>query len=174
MAPKGGGSSHVPPVFDCDCFECYTSYWIRWDSSPNREIIHQIIEAFDDHVTNGETKKPSKKNAQLKRKDGNGKMATRVTDVPIVEPPGQPDNKVPVLECSNKETPSFTDLTSIDNTQVKEEVVETTEVAGEFTVANTNDEVQTTGTAAATESNHKGLARKDTSVPEYCGSGGGP
>ncbi|KAJ4827183.1 hypothetical protein Tsubulata_030174 [Turnera subulata] len=33
--------NHKAPVFDCDCFDCYTSYWFRWDSSPNRELIHQ-------------------------------------------------------------------------------------------------------------------------------------
>ncbi|KAL1187617.1 hypothetical protein V5N11_031607 [Cardamine amara subsp. amara] len=40
--------------WDCDCFDCYTSYWFRWDSSPNRELIHQIIDAFEDHLTTGE------------------------------------------------------------------------------------------------------------------------
>ncbi|KAK9108527.1 hypothetical protein Syun_024538 [Stephania yunnanensis] len=47
-------ATHKPPMFDCGCFECYTSYWYRWDSSPNRELIHQAIEAFEDHLTKGE------------------------------------------------------------------------------------------------------------------------
>ncbi|KAG6407773.1 hypothetical protein SASPL_130771 [Salvia splendens] len=29
-----------PPLFDCDCFHCYTSFWFRGDSSLNRELIH--------------------------------------------------------------------------------------------------------------------------------------
>ncbi|CAK7351575.1 unnamed protein product [Dovyalis caffra] len=37
-----------PPMFNCDCFRCYMSYWIRWDSSPNRQLIHEIIDAFED------------------------------------------------------------------------------------------------------------------------------
>jgi hypothetical protein len=32
-------SNHIAPIFDCDCFDCYISYWFRWDSSPNRELI---------------------------------------------------------------------------------------------------------------------------------------
>lgn len=24
------------------------SYWVRWDSSPNREIIHEILDAYED------------------------------------------------------------------------------------------------------------------------------
>ncbi|KAK9706348.1 hypothetical protein RND81_07G118000 [Saponaria officinalis] len=34
----------------CYCFTCYTTYWSRWDSSPNRQLIHEIIDAFEDHL----------------------------------------------------------------------------------------------------------------------------
>ncbi|KAE8716150.1 Detected protein of unknown function [Hibiscus syriacus] len=164
MAPKGGGSAYKPPILDCDCFDCYTIYWFRWDSSPNRERIHQVIEAFEDHLTQGETKKPSKKSARLKRKDGNGKMATRVADVPVVEPPGQPDHDAPVLECPNKEAPVC--AASTDDKEVKEEAVEMAEEATEvFPVADSDEDIQTMGTSeaavtTAATSNHKGLARK--------------
>ncbi|PIA51044.1 hypothetical protein AQUCO_01100103v1 [Aquilegia coerulea] len=63
---------HKFPMFDCGCFDCYTSYWFRWDSSPNRELIHQVIEAFEDHLTNGERskkKKSSSNNRGKKRGD---------------------------------------------------------------------------------------------------------
>ncbi|KAK8537328.1 hypothetical protein V6N13_042261 [Hibiscus sabdariffa] len=156
LAPKGGGSAHKPPVFDCDCFDCYTSFWFRWDSSPNRELIHHVIEAFEDHLTHGETMKPSKKSARLKRKDGSGKMATRVA-----EQPGQPDHEAPVLDCSNKEAPVF--AASTDDKGVKEEVVEMAEVNEVFPVADSDGDAQTTGiaaTAATATSDHKGLARK--------------
>ncbi|RWR79996.1 hypothetical protein CKAN_00860100 [Cinnamomum micranthum f. kanehirae] len=39
------------PTFNCGCFDCYTRFWIRWDSSPNRHLIHQAIEAFEDHLS---------------------------------------------------------------------------------------------------------------------------
>ncbi|WOL12848.1 hypothetical protein Cni_G21616 [Canna indica] len=37
-------------MFGCSCFNCYTSFWSRWDSSPDCELIHQAIEAFEDHL----------------------------------------------------------------------------------------------------------------------------
>lgn len=36
--------------FDCSCFQCYMGFWSRWDASPNREIIHQAIDLFEDHM----------------------------------------------------------------------------------------------------------------------------
>ncbi|QHO06158.1 uncharacterized protein DS421_14g452310 [Arachis hypogaea] len=42
-----GGGDHAP-VFSCNCFRCYMSYWVRWDSSPNRQLIHEIIDAFEE------------------------------------------------------------------------------------------------------------------------------
>lgn len=50
-AAKGSGSGGDHPAqFNCDCFRCYTSYWVRWDESPNRQLIHEIIDAFEDGV----------------------------------------------------------------------------------------------------------------------------
>ncbi|XP_038986909.1 uncharacterized protein LOC103720280 [Phoenix dactylifera] len=44
------------PLFDCGCFDCYTSFWSRWDCSPDRELIHHAIEAFEEHLANYESK----------------------------------------------------------------------------------------------------------------------
>ncbi|KAG1331451.1 hypothetical protein COCNU_02G014190 [Cocos nucifera] len=44
------------PLFDCGCFDCYTSFWSRWDCSPDRELIHHAIEAFEDHLASSESK----------------------------------------------------------------------------------------------------------------------
>ncbi|KAI4304898.1 hypothetical protein MLD38_040356 [Melastoma candidum] len=46
-------SSHASssPSSDCDCFNCYTFYWLRWDSSPNRDLIHRVIDAFEEHLS---------------------------------------------------------------------------------------------------------------------------
>ncbi|PKU59206.1 uncharacterized protein LOC110093383 [Dendrobium catenatum] len=41
-------------LFGCGCFDCYTSFWSRWDCSPDRELIHQAIEAFEDHLATSE------------------------------------------------------------------------------------------------------------------------
>ncbi|XP_010535336.1 PREDICTED: uncharacterized protein LOC104816117 [Tarenaya hassleriana] len=66
------GETHQPPEFDCECFDCYTSYWFRWDSSPNRELIHQAIEAFEDHLIRGEAS-ASASSQKSKRNSGRGK-----------------------------------------------------------------------------------------------------
>ncbi|GAB4839739.1 hypothetical protein Ancab_020449 [Ancistrocladus abbreviatus] len=62
-------SPHKSPLFDCGCFDCYTSYWFRWDSSPNRELIHQAIEAFEEHLASGELQSSKKANNRGKRRD---------------------------------------------------------------------------------------------------------
>uniref|UniRef100_A0A1J3J9Z7 Uncharacterized protein n=1 Tax=Noccaea caerulescens TaxID=107243 RepID=A0A1J3J9Z7_NOCCA len=62
---KSHFDSHSP-LFHCDCFSCYTSYWVRWDSSPSRQLIHEIIDAFEDSL---EKKKQTKKKNMTGKKD---------------------------------------------------------------------------------------------------------
>ncbi|WOL14434.1 hypothetical protein Cni_G23214 [Canna indica] len=50
------GDAQHRPVFGCGCFDCYTGYWSRWDCSPDRELIHQVIEAFEEHLASSEKK----------------------------------------------------------------------------------------------------------------------
>ncbi|KAF2292918.1 hypothetical protein GH714_029842 [Hevea brasiliensis] len=92
--------NHKSPIFDCDCFDCYTSYWFRWDSSPNRELLHQVIEAFDEHLTNGEQ---SRKSYRGKRRD---KAGRQIGEKPVIDVLGRPE--MPELE-----TPPETDESSI-------------------------------------------------------------
>lgn len=66
---------HKSPDFECGCFECYTSYWYRWDLSPNRQLIHQAIEAFEEHLTNLEIVKNGNTSGKKKRAD---KMGSRI------------------------------------------------------------------------------------------------
>ncbi|KAJ0530747.1 hypothetical protein HanRHA438_Chr10g0464481 [Helianthus annuus] len=62
------GADH-PPQFNCNCFRCYTSFWVRWDASPNRKVIHEIIDAYEDGLVhnkkNGKNKKERKNNKCL-------------------------------------------------------------------------------------------------------------
>ncbi|KAK8526283.1 hypothetical protein V6N13_017334 [Hibiscus sabdariffa] len=156
----GGGpsSSHKPPVFDCDCFDCYTSYWFRWDSSPNRELIHQVIEAFEDHLTNGESPKPSKKNGRLKRRDTDSKTVTRILDSPVVALPGQPEQEVPDSKNPAEEAPIITDDVISTEKNVEEQTAEVVEMTEDFPVPEEADvEVRTPPPPTR---NHKGLARK--------------
>ncbi|CAF1928353.1 unnamed protein product [Brassica oleracea var. botrytis] len=92
---KKSRTHHKAPDFDCECFDCYTSYWFRWDSSPNRELIHQIIEAFEDHLENNNSSAASQKsNGKKKKKDKSSRrrgveespIASEITE-PVVVPP---------------------------------------------------------------------------------------
>ncbi|XP_073131108.1 uncharacterized protein [Henckelia pumila] len=69
-----------PALFDCECFYCYTSFWFRWDSSPNRELIHQAIEEFEDHLNNGEVPMNGG-NGKSKRKEKTGRRKSERTSV---------------------------------------------------------------------------------------------
>ncbi|XP_047306945.1 uncharacterized protein LOC124910355 [Impatiens glandulifera] len=68
IACGGGSGGDHSTKSDCNCFRCYMSYWVRWDKSPNRELIHEILEVYEDWVFN------QKKN----KKKRNGKKGKRV------------------------------------------------------------------------------------------------
>lgn len=53
-------SGDHPPQFNCNCFRCYMSYWAKWDSSPNRQLIHEIIDAFEDGLVRSKNPKSRK------------------------------------------------------------------------------------------------------------------
>ncbi|XP_073264895.1 uncharacterized protein [Populus alba] len=163
-------SNHIAPIFDCDCFDCYISYWFRWDSSPNRELIHQVIEAFEEHLTSGEM---SRKHTRGKRRD---KAGRRVGEKSVLDVPGQPE-MLPVLETSNTtshESSSSCSVADVVNVNVgcpdnglspekvaeREEMEECVKLYDEVP-----EEVVVAETAAAAHgvavgSHHKGLARK--------------
>lgn len=61
--------------FECSCFQCYMSFWSRWDASPRREIIHQAIDLFEEHLaTEAEATKArkSRKGSKPGKDDKNG------------------------------------------------------------------------------------------------------
>ncbi|XP_073057553.1 uncharacterized protein [Primulina eburnea] len=80
-----GAAAAQPPYFNCYCFRCYMSYWVKWDSSPNRQLIHEIIDGFEDSERKEE-----------KNKKGRRKVKSIKTDI-ILE-----------LQESNKSEPSLT------------------------------------------------------------------
>ncbi|KAI3426827.1 uncharacterized protein J3R85_009700 [Psidium guajava] len=96
--PKRAAAS---PSFDCDCFDCYRSYWHRWDSSPNRELIHQAIEAFEDHLASGELSKNKNGGCggrgKAKRRDRDSRMARRASSG---QPEPEPEPQIPVIETA--------------------------------------------------------------------------
>ncbi|KAK2992227.1 hypothetical protein RJ640_005714 [Escallonia rubra] len=70
----GGGAAAAPAkagdhpaCYGCSCFGCYMSYWVRWDSSPNRQLIHEIIDAFEDGLVQERKREKGKKERRRKR-----------------------------------------------------------------------------------------------------------
>ncbi|KAF8399997.1 hypothetical protein HHK36_015870 [Tetracentron sinense] len=153
-------NTHKPPLFHCGCFDCYRSYWFRWDSSPNRELIHQAIEAFEDHLTNGEL---SKKNGTGKKKDKMGRRGIakpsdeseqlKVLSVPDKELPTLPEGShVPDAEKSY-----FTPVNNVEAEEVKANTEDNEDGEAEVVTGNPPEDGAAVQVPA---SNHKGLARK--------------
>ncbi|CAJ1962606.1 unnamed protein product [Sphenostylis stenocarpa] len=68
---KSAAETAHSPAFSCSCFGCYTSYWVRWDESPNRQLIHEIIDAYEDSLA--QIGKKGKKNGKGKKEKRNHK-----------------------------------------------------------------------------------------------------
>ncbi|KAI3803588.1 hypothetical protein L1987_31744 [Smallanthus sonchifolius] len=69
---SAAGVDH-PPQFNCNCFRCYTTFWVRWDASPNRKVIHEIIDAYEDGLIH------NKKNGKNKKERKNNKSSSDAT-----------------------------------------------------------------------------------------------
>ncbi|XP_047163298.1 uncharacterized protein LOC124832987 [Vigna umbellata] len=70
---KSAAETAHSPAFNCSCFGCYTSYWVRWDESPNRQLIHEIIDAYEDSLAQIGNK--GKKNGKGKKEKRNQRKA---------------------------------------------------------------------------------------------------
>ncbi|XP_042429222.1 uncharacterized protein LOC122016100 [Zingiber officinale] len=77
---SGGGRSWRerqrahPPELGCACFGCYKSFWARWDASPNRHVIHRIIDAVEEGLENRDQRSvdggEGRRRRQRRRKGG--------------------------------------------------------------------------------------------------------
>ncbi|KAK9278394.1 hypothetical protein L1049_027959 [Liquidambar formosana] len=145
-------TANVPkhPLFECGCFDCYTSFWFRWDSSPNREIIHQAIEAFEDHLTNGES---SKRNGRGRKRD---KVVGRRRHTEI---PAGKETETAEISVAESEVVETEDVE--ENVGGCEDEVVVAEVTGNLEMEEEEEDVLVAAAAVqAPASNHKGLARK--------------
>ncbi|KAL0888015.1 hypothetical protein Bca101_011998 [Brassica carinata] len=147
---KKSSRNHKPPVFDCECFDCYTNYWLRWDSSPNRELIHEIIEAFEEHhlTTAGGEEDSVSRNRSKRGKKKEKQPGRRVGDKDVVE----------VVET----TVSESHVSSPDNSprRLSEAEVTEREMQDEEGVVEEEEEESTVVLPAAAATAHRGLARK--------------
>lgn len=163
---------HKPPLFDCDCFDCYTSYWFRWDSSPNRELIHQVIDAFEDHLANGENAK--KNGARGKKKDKTTRPLVKVplqNAIDLQESPASDvDDNRGVAESQDYEAPPSISPGGADNAEAdaqpeteKSEIEIVTAkdtVSSEAAEEEEEEEAANLALPASAASEHRGLARK--------------
>ncbi|XP_022020142.1 uncharacterized protein LOC110920224 [Helianthus annuus] len=88
---KKAPAAHKSPVFDCDCFDYYTNYWFRWDTSVNRELIHQVIEAIEENFTSSEQvncrgRKPNQKKEKASHRRFAGKALNPPPEVSVSPP----------------------------------------------------------------------------------------
>ncbi|KAB2620477.1 hypothetical protein D8674_043007 [Pyrus ussuriensis x Pyrus communis] len=166
-ASNPAAAAHQPPMFDCDCFDCYRSYWFKWDSSPNRELIHQAIEAFEDHLANGER---PKRNARGKRRDKMGRRdSPKTPDVSAQNDIFQEENVAPAspefVQSSTTAVLPEIDVVFVgspekaDAVEGNEGKVEDLGVDVAVAPPDTADDMAVVLRAAAA-SNHRGLARK--------------
>ncbi|XP_073030295.1 uncharacterized protein [Primulina eburnea] len=81
---KGGATDH-PVCFSCCCFRCYMSYWVKWDSSPNRQLIHEIIDAFEESIFK-ESRQEKNKRERRKSKSVKGKLCLELDESKKSEP----------------------------------------------------------------------------------------
>ncbi|MCL7045248.1 hypothetical protein MKW94_024890 [Papaver nudicaule] len=134
----------VKPLFDCGCFDCYTSFWSRWDSSPNRQLIHQVIEAFELHLSKREqhdiSSSSSKNRAAGKNKKKKklvGKEAEIVIPEEIKPLVAITEDSIVVLceECVNEEEKA---TVVTEETEEQETVVVAEETEEHVQVVNNN------------------------------------
>lgn len=71
--PVFSGEEDHPPKFQCGCFRCYKSFWSRWDASPNRQAIHEIIDAYEEGLFRNGGKSPGAK--KKKQRKGQNRVA---------------------------------------------------------------------------------------------------
>ncbi|KAJ0984396.1 hypothetical protein J5N97_002752 [Dioscorea zingiberensis] len=60
------------PELGCDCFGCYKSFWARWDASPNRHLIHRILDAFEEKLQDEGKGFQIRRGRRSRRRNGRG------------------------------------------------------------------------------------------------------
>ncbi|KAJ4818733.1 F3I6.21 protein [Rhynchospora pubera] len=66
VAPRAAASHR--PTIGCGCFECYKSFWSRWNSSSDKGIIDQATDAFEEHLARVEKEKNEKSEKKKSKK----------------------------------------------------------------------------------------------------------
>ncbi|KAJ6875845.1 hypothetical protein NC652_035273 [Populus alba x Populus x berolinensis] len=139
------------PSFQCGCFDCYTRFWYRWDSSPNRDFIHQVIEPFEEHLV--QKIESSKKHSRGKKKGKVLMMGHFESDNVLFN---LLEIAVPKTVCEVMIMQENLESGEIEGN----EVVFEEEMVGEEVTRNLEMEVVTGHASGYNDNNHKGLAMK--------------
>ncbi|XP_002322276.2 uncharacterized protein LOC7454736 [Populus trichocarpa] len=139
------------PSFQCGCFDCYTRFWYRWDSSPNRDFIHQVIEPFEEHLV--QKIESSKKHSRGKKKGKVLMMGHFESDNVLFN---IPEIAVPKTVCEVMIMQENLESGEIEGNGVVFEE----EMVGQEVTRNLEMEVVTGHPSGYNDNNHKGLAMK--------------
>ncbi|XVE56551.1 hypothetical protein DITRI_Ditri04bG0020100 [Diplodiscus trichospermus] len=142
--PKNMCKKAQVPLFQCGCFDCYARFWHRWGCSPNRDLIHHVIEAFEDHLMQNEV--PKKHCKAARNKDNVSICESNVVSFNVLQRKQSQGSEISMVESEG--------LEKAEKIGGCEQEVE--ENVDEEATRNLEMEV----VAAATGVNHKGLARK--------------
>ncbi|KAL3627413.1 hypothetical protein CASFOL_028776 [Castilleja foliolosa] len=107
-AASGGGSKggdDHPPCFSCNCFRCYMSYWVKWDSSPNGKLIHEIIDAFEESLL----KESKREKSRRERRKGKNVKVSNISIGVLDEPKKSLEMSVAKEDCCFDESNAAAD-----------------------------------------------------------------
>ncbi|KAJ9140143.1 hypothetical protein P3X46_030825 [Hevea brasiliensis] len=138
-------------LFECGCFDCYTSFWYRWDSSPNRELIHQAIEAFEEHLLQNES---PRKHTKGRKRGKKVIMASVESIISVNKPETEVEISVGEDECEVVIVQENTEGGDMEENGV---ICEGEKMGENEMTRNLEMEVVS---VQALEANHKGLVRK--------------
>ncbi|KAJ3678428.1 hypothetical protein LUZ60_002231 [Juncus effusus] len=62
------------PEMGCACFNCYKTFWERWDRSANRHVIHDILEKVEENFSKASRPKSQKKRGKSHKKENQDAM----------------------------------------------------------------------------------------------------
>jgi len=88
------------PLFHCNCFRCYMSYWVRWNTSPNHQLIHRIIDDFEDFLSQNANKRKEKKNKKGSSNNSNGASESNRSELESVTESSGGSNIVGVINVN--------------------------------------------------------------------------
>ncbi|PKA49879.1 hypothetical protein AXF42_Ash004421 [Apostasia shenzhenica] len=67
------------PELRCCCFSCYKSFWARWDASPNRHVIHLVLDAVEESLAAESSRAGGRRRHRCRRKNPLQQTSTSIS-----------------------------------------------------------------------------------------------